>query len=150
MNFIKLILVALSLLLTNCEHSQQSKRIYSLPAFDPGKHQSPINILTKATHKELSHEHFVIHFQGKVNAVENLGHTVQLDFSQGSSINANGIAYKLKQMHFHTPSEHLIDGMTFPMELHIVSQDQNDQDPHYLVIGILFQVGQRNVFVDKF
>lgn len=56
-------------------------------------------------------------------------------------------------MHFHTPSEHLIDGMTFPMELHIVNQvppvNQGDT-PHYLVIAALFKMGKENKFISEF
>jgi len=84
---------------------------------------------------------------------ENLGHTVQLDFAAGSTVSYEGLKYDFKQMHFHTPSEHLIDGMTFPMELHIVSsipaKDKNGT-PRYLVIGILFKEGQSNKFIDEF
>jgi carbonic anhydrase len=61
--------------------------------------------------------------------------------------------YEVKQMHFHTPSEHLIDGMTFPMELHIVNQvppvNQGDT-PHYLVIAALFKMGKENKFISDF
>ena len=63
------------------------------------------------------------------------------------------IKYDFKQMHFHTPSEHLVDGMTFPMEMHIVSttplKDKNTI-PSYLVIGILFKEGKNNKFLDEF
>lgn len=143
--FIPLMLV---LPLAGCQ--QQAIKDYSLPVLDPGHHQSPINIFTKTTQKDFEDQHFVIHFQDKVNAVENLGHTVQLDFAQGSTITANGITYAFKQMHFHTPSEHLIDGITYPMELHIVSEEENSAAPHYLVIAVLFKMGEENRFINEF
>lgn len=123
---------------------------YSLPSLDPGLHQSPINIFTNRTKKEMNHDHFVVHFQDKVTAVENLGHTIQLDFNAGSTITINDKTYSFKQMHFHTPSEHLIDGMTFPMELHIVCATENAITPDYLVIAVLFKMGDENQFINEF
>lgn len=123
---------------------------YSLPSIDPGLHQSPINIFTNRTKKEMNHDHFVVHFQDKVTAVENLGHTIQLDFNAGSTITIKDKTYTFKQMHFHTPSEHLIDGMTFPMELHIVSATENSVTPDYLVIAVLFKMGEENQFINEF
>lgn len=130
--------------------ASNSTRLYNLPAYDPGKHQSPINILTKATRQELAHHHFVVHSKDSIKTIENLGHTIQLDFSQANFVTFDGIEYHLNQMHFHTPSEHHIDGMTYPMELHIVSEDGNAQKPGYLVIGVLFKMGQANRFIEKF
>jgi hypothetical protein len=45
--------------------------------------------------------------------------------------------YQLKQFHFHTPSEHQIDGITYPMEGHIVNmiEPKTPEDPpRYLVV----------------
>jgi len=153
-------LPALSLLLLSCdpryikenagaESFEQNSRAYSLPGLDPGAHQSPINIFTKST-KEENEQQFVVHFQDEITAVENLGHTIQLDFKQGSTISVGGVTYTFKQMHFHTPSEHLIDGITFPMELHIVSATENSASPHYLVIAILFKMGEESKFINEF
>lgn len=51
--------------------------------------QSPINILSAETEVTKGHE-ITMHFQDKINAVENLGHTVQLDFAQGSTVSSDG------------------------------------------------------------
>ena len=56
-------------------------------------------------------------------------------------------------MHFHTPSEHLIDGVTFPMEMHMVHtlQGQKEgEETEYLVIGILFKMGKESPFINEF
>lgn len=127
-----------------------SQQGYALPGLDHGLIQSPINILSYETQAAGRHE-VTVHFQDEIKAVENLGHTVQLDFETGSSITFDGQSYEFKQLHFHTPSEHLIDGMTFPMEMHIVNTRQNDQGaPEYLVIGILFKMGRESRFIDEF
>ena len=158
-----LLFPALSLLLLSCgkqhirgdarlESFEQDSTAYSLPGLDPGAHQSPINIFTKRTKEEDDDDQhqFVVHFQDEITAVENLGHTIQLDFKQGSTISVGGDTYTFKQMHFHTPSEHLIDGITFPMELHIVSATENSVSPHYLVIAILFKMGEESKFINEF
>lgn len=134
----------------NPESRMQDSLEYSLPGFDPGAHQSPINIFTNRTKEEHEQHKFVVHFQDEITAVENLGHTIQLDFKQGSTISVSGITYAFKQMHLHTPSEHLIDGITFPMELHIVSADGNSASPHYLVIAVLFKMGKESKFINEF
>jgi len=94
-----------------------------------------------------------LHFKDEINAIEKLGNTVQLDFSTGSTVTVDGTVYDFKQIHFHTPSEHLIDGMTFPMEMHIVNIAQPIDDtktPEYLVVGVLFKMGKENKFLTEF
>lgn len=160
------LLLSLSLSLTACanlkrtadntshetELIKENNGLYILPDLDHGLIQSPINIRSFREEKTNTHE-ITFHYQDKIKAVENLGHTVQLDFAAGSTISYEGLEYDFKQMHFHTPSEHLIDGMTFPMEMHIVTsipaKDKN-HPPRYLVIGILFKEGQANKFIDEF
>jgi carbonic anhydrase len=124
---------------------------YALPRFDDGIAQSPINILSSKTEKEIGNGDD-IRLSGEIIAVENLGHTVQLDFSEGSTAIINGKAYLFKQLHFHTPSEHLVDGMTYPMEMHMVniSKEKKESPPSYTVIGIFFKMGQENKFIKEF
>jgi carbonic anhydrase len=123
-----------------------------LPRFDDGLAQSPINILSDSTQKDNNKE-LNVRFYIEIDAAENLGHTIQIDFKEGSTSMAEGKTYQAKQFHFHTPSEHLIDGMTFPMEMHIVSvlKDSNAaKSPNYLVIGLLFRMGHENKFINEF
>ncbi len=132
--------------------SHINKENYMIPGINHGLIQSPINILSNEKHETKNHQ-ITLHFQDEIKAVENLGHTVQLDFSKGSSISSDGINYEFKQMHFHTPSEHLIDGMTFPMEMHIVNYAPpatKNGIPHYLVIAVLFKMGNENEFISEF
>ena len=49
--------------------------------------------------------------------------TVKANVTSGSaSLALSGSNYNLLQFHFHTHSEHQLDGMEFPMELHLVHQ----------------------------
>jgi carbonic anhydrase len=125
---------------------------YALPRMNDGIAQSPINIITSGL-PFYTGQRSDLKFTGFINAIENLGHTIQVDFSKGSVTLISGESYELKQLHFHTPSEHLIDGMTFPMEMHIVSR-KNDSIKYrgsvYTVLGILFKIGRENKFLKEF
>ena len=124
---------------------------YALPNETTNGAQSPINIISSKTSSE-KQEQLTFSFQTYIEAAENLGHTIQVDFKPGSSCLVNGNQYSTRQFHFHTPSEHLIDGMTFPMEMHIVSvlNDSNNASPSYVVVGILFKMGAENKFMKEF
>uniref|UniRef100_A0A0E0ID83 Carbonic anhydrase n=1 Tax=Oryza nivara TaxID=4536 RepID=A0A0E0ID83_ORYNI len=56
----------------------------------------------------------------------------------------NGKAYKLKQLHWHTPSEHTVNGRRYDMELHLVHDDGNSNT---VVIGNLYQIGNPDPFL---
>ena len=125
---------------------------YALPKFDDGQAQSPIDIMSDSTIKD-SGQFISIKFKTGITAIENLGHTIQLDFKEGSTTIAGGKTYTSKQFHFHTPSEHMIDGITYPMEMHIVNvlKDSGEKkNPQYLVIGLLFKMGRENTFIKEF
>jgi len=162
--FISLLFLCSSLLLTSCANQQikdvvsvsdsphNEAELYIQPELGHGHMQSPINIRSFKERASNGHQ-ITLNYKDEIKAVENLGHTVQLDFKAGSTVSYEGIKYDFKQMHFHTPSEHLIDGMTFPMEMHIVSTKplkEKDTTPSYLVIGILFKEGKNNKFLDEF
>lgn len=131
--------------------SVKKQQGYVLPGLDHGFEQSPINIVS-AQNQDGGHE-ITLYFKDEVNKVENLGHTVQLDFQEGSSIMQDDTTFIFKQCHFHTPSEHLIDGLTFPMEMHIVNimpNEDKNATPQYLVFGMLFKEGKENKFISEF
>lgn len=105
-----------------------------------GKSQSPINILTntgkgspawtleyKTTRLQVAHHE-------QVDELINNGHTIQVTPEPGSALNYGGKMYHLKQFHFHTPSEHTVDGKHAPMEVHFVHQAD---DQGLAVVGVL-------------
>ncbi|KAL3839275.1 hypothetical protein ACJIZ3_023866 [Penstemon smallii] len=57
-----------------------------------------------------------------------------------------GKVYNLKQMHWHAPSEHRIDGKQFAAELHLV---HIADDGSVSVIAILFDYGRPDPLVAK-
>ena len=98
-----------------------------------GQAQSPIDI-TDAQTLNLSDISF--HYEPSALNIFNNGHTIQVMYDAGSSITYNEVSYDLKQFHFHTPSEHHVNGEPFSMELHFVHQDANGA---LAVVGVLLQ-----------
>ncbi len=131
--------------------SGENNQGFVLPGLDHGLIQSPINILTK-TVEHVDSRTITVRYKDEVDAVANLGHTIQLHFAEGSTIMAHGKIFHFKQMHFHTPSEHQLDGMTYPMEMHIVNaaEDEENGKTEYLVVSILFKMGDENKFISDF
>ena len=125
---------------------------YTLPGLDHGLLQSPVNILS--TRAEGGHHDIALNLHGAEPAyLENKGHTIEIDFPKGSSITFDRREYQLKQLHFHTPSEHQIDGVTYPMEMHVVNSiDPKTPDdlPRYLVVGFLFRMGEEDPVIASF
>ncbi len=125
---------------------------YVMPGLDHGLSQSPINISSQKIEGGDKHQ-ITMNFKDEINKIDNLGHTVQLDFKEGSTITVNNETFDFKQCHFHTPSEHLIDGETFPMEMHIVNTMPDNSEgatTQYLVLSALFKEGKENKFIAEF
>ncbi|MDR4505748.1 MAG: carbonic anhydrase family protein [Candidatus Scalindua sp.] len=133
------------------EAHRKQKIFYSLPGLKHGLLQSPINILSDQS--ETGKHNVTFNFKGQINKVENLGHTVQLDFEPGSTVNVDGKIFQFRQIHFHTPAEHLIDGITYPMEMHVVNTlvgQTEEETTEYLVFSFLFKMGRENRFIAEF
>jgi carbonic anhydrase len=79
----------------------------------------------------------------------NNGHTIEQNYEDtGSSIFFEGRVYDLLQFHFHTLSEHAIEGELGDMELHAVFWEPSVGD--YLVVGQLFEVSEEgNPFIQE-
>ena len=92
------------------------------PVCKTGQAQSPINIQTKGKGGAKNKGLLPIGFRwskAKGHLVNN-GHTIQVNLDAGNSIDLAGVKYELLQFHFHTPSEHLVDGKHTPLEVHFV------------------------------
>lgn len=73
--------------------------------------------------------------QGKVKSGD---HGVTLEISQGHpSIKLDRQQFEMKSFHFHAPSEHVIEGKRYPMEMHIVHQ--NPENGQLAVVGIMVE-----------
>lgn len=107
-----------------------------------GEEQSPINIQGNASNSNLP----AIQFDYKYSEYEvvNDGSTIKVNYEPGSSITVAGKRYELLQFHFHAPTEHQINGKTYPMEAHLVHQSSDGQ---LAVVGVLMEEGEENAFI---
>ena len=55
-----------------------------------------------------------------VSKFQNLGTTVEVEMEGKTTV--GNATFNLKQFHFHTPSEHRINGEYFPIEVHMVHE----------------------------
>jgi carbonic anhydrase len=58
----------------------------------------------------------------------------RVDVAAGESLRLGDKEFELKGFHFHGPSEHLVNGSSYPMELHLVHQ--NPEDGSRAVVGV--------------
>jgi len=109
-----------------------------------GKSQSPVNISRK---KASGSRPISISYESKAVSIVNNGHTIQINIADGSTITVDGKSYKLLQFHFHTPSEHTINGKPADMVAHLVHKAADGQ---LGVIGILMKKGNENAALAEF
>ena len=108
-------------------------------ACSAGVQQSPID-LKGAIRAEI--EPLSILWKKSTAKIANNGHTIQVTMPGGNILSRNGQEYELLQFHFHAPSEHLVDGMTYPMEIHFVHK--NVTSGRLAVIGVFVISGEPN------
>jgi len=129
-------------------HGSETSRKYLRPEEGPGVIQSPVNILTSAAQEGAAKVR--LHYGEAKEETKNLGHTVQVSFVDKTNwVEFDGDRFELLQFHFHTPSEHLVDGVTYPMEMHLVHRKVGTEN-QYLVIGVLFKEGAENPLIQAF
>ncbi|KHN10573.1 Bifunctional monodehydroascorbate reductase and carbonic anhydrase nectarin-3 [Glycine soja] len=61
-------------------------------------------------------------------------------------LNINETYYNLIQCHWHTPSEHTLNGTKFDLELHAIRTTSKGE---FAVIGILYKIGSPDPFFSK-
>lgn len=125
------------------------RTVLDLSNYYNGHTQSPINLLTNRA-KNKNHV-LDIEINDKISEIENEEHTVKLKLEEGNYIESDNRRYEIIQIHFHTPSEHHIDGIEYPMEMHIVSAEIGEKkDKKLLVLSTFFKMGEQNEFVEDF
>ncbi|KAL3536106.1 hypothetical protein ACH5RR_004567 [Cinchona calisaya] len=120
------------------------------PAFSEcskGKSQSPIDIpkgkvVLDKNLKPLKRQYSYINA-----TLVNNGFNVGLRCGENSNLLiSNGKTYKFRQMHWHSPSEHRIDGVRYHAELHLV---HIADDGSIAVIAILYHLGHPDPLIAK-
>jgi len=73
------------------------------------------------------------------------GHTIQVNYAPGSSIDVGGARYELVQFHFHHPSEEKIDGKAHSMVVHLVHKSAEGK---LAVVAVLLDPGGASELID--
>lgn len=116
-----------------------------------GRKQSPIDLVDPTTteHPGLEVQYRsaamrIIRHEHVVNVIDN-GHTIQVNYDEGSTLTVGNKVLTLAQYHFHAPSEHTVDGRHYPMEMHLVHQGPSGE---LAVLGVLIEEGAHNAAFD--
>lgn len=109
-----------------------------------GRRQSPINVAVNYTSiapsrlPKVEPKLSVMKFEHDVHS---LHLSCSKQFSSCGTIRYQGKKYEMAQIHFHSWSEHHINGHAYPLELHFVHQSKSGE---LAVFGVLFRVGKHN------
>ncbi|XP_031103087.1 alpha carbonic anhydrase 7-like [Ipomoea triloba] len=114
-----------------------------------GEMQSPIDISHERVEFIRSFEKR--HYKPANATVKNRGHDISIKWHcDAGSFCINGIEYPLISAHWHSPSEHTINGRRYALELHMVHQslDQTLQNQR-AVTAVLYRIGKPDAFLSR-
>ncbi len=119
------------------EHWGTMEKSFSACAI--GDQQSPVNLKDGVTAEAGGP---VLNWNAVPFTVVNNGHSIELR-PQGDAGGAelDGRHYVLRQFHFHTPSEHAVDGRRAPMEAHFVHEAEGGT---LMVLAVFLEPGGEN------
>lgn len=103
-----------------------------------GRMQSPIDLAKTTIAADVAVD---VAYQPVPLTVVNNGHTLMIPAEGGGRLTAGGVTYDLLQFHFHTPSEHVLDGKPAVAEGHFVHKAA---DGSLAVLGVLYRKGANN------
>lgn len=109
-------------------------------ACETGQAQSPIDIPTGEGEGD-DLPSLDLAYGGSALTLEDTGHGYKATPGAEQTLTIGDQTYRLLQFHAHTPSEHTIDGESFPMEVHFVHQNDAGE---LAVVGVMVEEGQRN------
>jgi carbonic anhydrase len=107
-------------------------------ACSAGKEQSPVDIPATAT---VNPPDLRFDYRPSELNIVNNGHSIQVNYEPGSTLEVGGVVYELVQFHLHAPSEHTLDGAYTDMELHLVHKDASGR---VAVVGVMIVGGAHN------
>ncbi|KNA12335.1 hypothetical protein SOVF_126880 [Spinacia oleracea] len=112
-----------------------------------GKMQSPIFIFPGLPERIPESDRVIRSYQTGQTTLKNRGHDIKLEWIEGGgTIRINGVDYILRQCHWHSPSEHAINGRRYALEVHFVHQSLDDK---IAVIGFVYDYGNPDPFLSS-
>ncbi|KAL3534412.1 hypothetical protein ACH5RR_002873 [Cinchona calisaya] len=112
---------------------------------DNGKLQSPIDLLNQRVQVFPSLGKLKRDYKPAPAILKNRGHDISVEWKgEAGKIVVNSTDYKLLQCHWHSPSEHTLNGKRYNLELHIVHKNSRGG---IAVVGILYEFGHPDPFL---
>ncbi|GER33731.1 carbonic anhydrase, partial [Striga asiatica] len=112
-----------------------------------GKWQSPINIVTSDVVLNKNLKPLIRSYDPTNVTLVNNKFNVGVRYPDHSGVlTIDNKIYSLKQMHWHAPAEHTIDGQRFAAELHLV---HIAEDGSVSVVAVLFKFGHPDPLLAK-
>lgn len=121
---------------TGPEHWADLSQCFTL--CEAGDEQSPIDLKAGpgSSLPELS-----FHYAAVPLRLRNNGHTIQVEHDRKSTVDFAEMSFKLRQLHFHSPSEHTRKGTESPLEMHLVHASNGGS---LTVVGVFIEPGKDN------
>jgi len=125
------------------EHWGELSPDFSLCA--DGRNQSPVDLTADF---DLELPELLFQYHGTPVRELNNGHTIMLQVRPGNYLEIPELdqRFNFKQAHFHSPSEHTVDGRSFAMEVHLVHANE---DGELAVVGIMFEEGAEDFMLNR-
>ena len=153
---LRFLVAAAVLQLLGCSPTEAARETLPPISHDSGAHapsdgagephlQSPIDLPSAPSSSDAHHE-IVLRYHETMEHLIHREHTIELEYEPGSVLDFDGRTFELDQLHFHTPSEHLIGHQRFPVEMHLV---HHGSDGSLLVLAVLFESGDPNPFIEQ-
>lgn len=116
-------------------------------ACSSGKSQSPINIVKTKCVLNYKLEPLDREYCPANATLVNNGFNIGMRYEgNAGALNLNGKNYSLIQMHWHSPSEHRLNGVQYAAELHLVHKAD---DGSISVVAVLYHYGRADPIVTK-
>ncbi|XP_034891056.2 alpha carbonic anhydrase 1, chloroplastic [Populus alba] len=112
-----------------------------------GETQSPVNIIKKKAVKNKNLTPLTRAYKLANATLVNNGVNIGLRYEGNPGVLiVDHQNYTLKEMHWHSPSEHQIDGIRYAAELHLVHKKDSGS---VAVVSILYELGDADPFINK-
>jgi len=110
-----------------------------------GVYQSPVDIkTTEVTYNPMLGTLHRDYTAANFTLVDNIFNIALRCEDAGGTVRIDGVKYKLKNIHWHSPSEHTINGERFAVEQHMVHVSD---DGNISVVAILYRLGRPDPFL---